>query len=51
MDNVQTDWNANAARTARNYLDIMPMSDGELYDQLIYEGYTPDQASFALTQL
>ena len=26
-------------------------NSAELYDQLIYEGYTPDQASFALTQL
>lgn len=51
MDNLQTDWNANALRTAREYQSFSPMSEAGLYDQLIYEGYTPDQAAYAIANL
>lgn len=29
----------------------MPMSEQPLYEQLVYEGYTNDQATYALTNL
>ena len=54
MDNVETDWNANALKAAENYLDLMPMSDSELYDQLVSEygdKYTPEQAQYAIDNL
>lgn len=54
VDNVETDWNANALKAAENYLDLIPMSDSELYDQLVSEygdKYTPEQAQYAIDNL
>ena len=40
-----------ALKSAKNYLEIFPMSDSELYEQLIFEGYTSVQAQYALDNL
>lgn len=37
----------NALRTAANYLDTMPFSYSGLIDQLEYEGYSTEDATFA----
>ncbi|MGL5382284.1 MAG: Ltp family lipoprotein, partial [Culicoidibacterales bacterium] len=38
----------NALKTAENYLKFTAMSKGGLYDQLIYEQYTAEQAQYAV---
>ncbi len=38
------DWNAQAAASAANYLDLMSFSRSGLVNQLVFEGYTPEQA-------
>ncbi|NLA56754.1 MAG: hypothetical protein GX859_10785 [Corynebacterium humireducens] len=42
---------ANALRKANSYLQNSAFSDAGLYEQLIYEGFTPEQASYALANL
>ena len=46
-----TDWNQNALQTALDYLEYSSFSDQGLYDQLIYEGYTAEQAQYAISNL
>ena len=49
-ENSGADWNANAAKKAKQYLDFMGFSRQGLIDQLEYEGYTHDQAVYGVTQ-
>ena len=51
IDSVVTDWNQNALQTAIDYLEYSSFSDQGLYDQLIYEGYTAEQAQYAMNNL
>lgn len=51
IDNVETDWNANALQAAKDYLDYSAFSNQGLYDQLLFEGYTAEQAQFAIDNL
>ena len=51
MDNISADWNDNALRKAIDYLDFTSFSDQGLYDQLIYEGFSADQAQYAINNL
>ncbi|MFZ1667530.1 MAG: Ltp family lipoprotein [Trichococcus flocculiformis] len=46
-----TDWNQNALQTAVDYLDYSSFSYPGLYDQLVYEGYTAEQAQYAISNL
>ena len=48
--NCGADWNEQAVKSAKQYLDIMSFSRQSLIEQLEYEGYTYDQASYAATQ-
>ena len=43
-----TDWNQNALQTAVDYLDYSSFSYPGLYDQMVYEGYTAEQAQYAV---
>ena len=43
-----TDWNQSALQTAVDYLDYSSFSYPGLYDQLVYEGYTAEQAQYAV---
>lgn len=43
------DWNAQAAASAANYLDYTSFSRSGLIDQLIYEGFTPEQAEYGVS--
>lgn len=47
-DNVEVDWNAEAAEKAQSYLDSMEFSRQGLYDQLAFEEFTPEQIEHAL---
>ena len=40
----------NALRSAENYLDYTAFSRSGLIDQLIYEGFTPEQAEYGVNQ-
>lgn len=40
--------NETALRSAENYLKLMPMSKGKLYDQLLYEQYSAEAAQYAV---
>ena len=40
---------SNAARSARQYLDISGFSRSGLIEQLQYEGYSPEQATYGAT--
>ncbi|GAA3814139.1 Ltp family lipoprotein [Cellulomonas soli] len=42
------DWNAQAAATAASYLEFTSFSRSGLLDQLIYEGFTPEQAEYGV---
>jgi hypothetical protein len=43
------DWNAQAAASAANYLEYTSFSRSGLVDQLIYEGFTPEQAEYGVS--
>lgn len=51
VDNIDVDWNAEAAEAAQQYLDSMPFSRDALFEQLTssFGGqFTPEEANFGL---
>jgi Host cell surface-exposed lipoprotein len=50
-ENVDVDWNEQAALKAADYLDHTAFSEGGLRDQLEYEGFTPKQIDFAIAEM
>lgn len=51
IDNVKTDWKANALAKAKSYADSMNMSKASIYDQLISEAgeqFTQEEAQYAI---
>lgn len=51
MDNVNVDWNEQAALSAENYLEFTAFSDPGLRDQLAFEGFTPDEVDYAMANI
>lgn len=54
MDNITVDWNAEALEAAKNYQDVMPMSDDQLFDQLTSVNgsqFTAEEAQYAIDHL
>ena len=49
-DNCEADWNEQAAKAAKNYLNSMAFSRDSLIQQLEYEGYTEEQAIYGVEQ-
>jgi hypothetical protein len=49
VDAPNVDWNAQAAKNAASYLKVMPFSRSGLIDQLIYTGFTPEQAEYGVS--
>ena len=49
VDQCGADWNEQAAKKAKNYLDISSFSREKLISQLEYEGFTHDQAVAGVT--
>lgn len=43
------DWNAQAAASAANYLEFTSFSHSGLVDQLLYEGFTAEQAEYGVS--
>ncbi len=48
-DAQNADWNAQAAKSAKAYLKLMPFSRTSLIDQLVFEGYTQAQAEYGVS--
>jgi hypothetical protein len=48
-DKCGADWNEQAVKCAKNYLDIMAYSKDGLIKQLEYEGFTSEQAAYGAT--
>lgn len=54
IDNVKSDWNANALVKAKNYQDTMNMSPAAIRDQLVSEygeKFTQAEADYAIQHL
>lgn len=49
VDAMPINWNEQATRTAKDYLDQSDFS-ARLIDQLVHEGYTHQQAAYGATQ-
>ena len=47
-DNCGADWNEQAAKKAREYLDFMSFSRSGLIEQLEFEGFTRSQAEYGV---
>ena len=45
-DNCNANWNEQAAKSAKNYLDTMPFSKSELIHQLEFDGYSKEEAEY-----
>ncbi|WP_373483058.1 Ltp family lipoprotein [Acetobacterium sp.] len=48
-DNCGTNWNEQAAKKTKSYLDFTSFSRDGLIDHLLYEGFTSDQAEYGVT--
>ncbi|MDN5573970.1 MAG: Ltp family lipoprotein [Micrococcales bacterium] len=51
VDGLTVDYAQQAAGSAQSYIDMSGFSRSELVDQLVYEGYTPDQAESGVSSL
>lgn len=47
-EGIAPDWNEQAAKAAQAYLDYTAFSHQGLIDQLLYEGYTAEQAAYGV---
>ncbi len=45
-ENCNANWNEQAAKSAKNYLDTMPFSKSELIHQLEFDGYSKEEAEY-----
>jgi len=50
VDHLDVDWNEQAAEKAKDYLDTESFSHDGLVDQLVYEGFTKEQAEYGVSQ-
>ena len=50
VDNVSVDWNEQAVKKAKEYLDTMAFSRDGLIKQLEFEGFTYEQAVYGVEQ-
>jgi hypothetical protein len=50
VDGLQVDWKNQAAKCARSYMDsdLFSFSPGGLYDQLVHEGFSAEEADFGV---
>ena len=48
VDNCGADWNEQAAKKAKSYLEFTAFSRQGLIDQLKYEGFTDAQAAYGV---
>jgi hypothetical protein len=48
VDNLNADWNEQAALKAKDYLGYTHFSHSGLVQQLEYDGFTPAQAAYGV---
>jgi hypothetical protein len=48
VDYLNVDWNEQAWKSAESYLDFTAFSRSGLIDQLEYEGFTTEQATYGV---
>lgn len=46
---MDVDWNEQAAKSAESYLEFSAFSRSGLIDQLLFEGYTQEQAEYGVS--
>lgn len=51
LDKINVDWKDNARRAAIQYDNLFHYSKDRLYEQLIHDEYTPDEANYAVNQI
>ena len=49
VDSLDVDWFAEAAESAQSYIDMMGFSHSGLVEQLMFEGFTADEAEHGVT--
>lgn len=49
VDHMTIDYNEQAAKKAKDYLKFTSFSRSGLVDQLLFEGYTPEQAEYGVS--
>ena len=49
-DNCDADWNEQAVKKAKQYLETTAFSRDGLIEQLEFEGYTAEQAAYGAEQ-
>ena len=50
VDSLTVNYNEQAAKQAKSYLEIMPFSRSDLIQQLVHDGFTQKQAAHGATQ-
>jgi hypothetical protein len=50
VDSLNVDWNEQAAKKAKEYLDYTSFSREGLVQQLVFEGFTSEQAEYGASQ-
>jgi len=50
VDSLNVNWNEQAAKTAKDYLGTSSFSRSALINQLEYDGFTPAQAQYGVSQ-
>ena len=48
-DSISANWNEQAAKKAKSYLDVTSFSRSGLIEQLEFEGFTPAQAEHGVS--
>ncbi|WP_074685663.1 Ltp family lipoprotein [Kandleria vitulina] len=51
VDHCGADWYEQAYKCAKGYMEDNSLSRSELIDQLIYEGYSPEQAIYGVDRV
>ena len=51
VNNCIVDWNEQAAKKAKEYIDTMSFSRDGLIDQLKYEGFSQEQAEYGVSAI
>ena len=50
MGQLSVDWTEQAKRKAESYLKVMPFSHDKLVGQLVFDGFTVEEAEQGVTQ-
>ena len=51
VDSLNVDWFEQAAKSAESYLEFSAFSRQGLIDQLVYEGFSVEQAAYGATSV